>query len=79
MRTTVAATLAFAAFSAALVSAQPQGLRTKDGHPDLQGTYDIASMVSRMLIGILPSPSDERAISAGECDAPKLDVSDSAS
>jgi len=44
MRTTVAATLAFAAFSAALVSAQPQGLRTKDGHPDLQGTYDIASM-----------------------------------
>jgi hypothetical protein len=44
MRTTVAATLAFAAFCAALVSAQPQGLRTKDGHPDLQGTYDIASM-----------------------------------
>ena len=45
MRTTVAAILAFAAFSAALVSAQPQGLpRTEDGHPDLQGTYDIASM-----------------------------------
>src|SRR5260370_13560658 len=44
MRTPVAATFLFAAFAAALTSAQTRDLRTPDGHPDLQGTYDIASM-----------------------------------
>src|SRR2546421_11865176 len=46
MRSTLAATLALSAVTAALVTAQPFSatLRTADGHPDLQGTYDIATM-----------------------------------
>src|SRR5438067_11269051 len=46
MRSTLAATLALSAITAALVTAQSSKatLRTADGHPDLQGTYDIASM-----------------------------------
>src|SRR5438552_19014587 len=45
MRSTLAATLSLFAALAALISAQSRpALRTADGHPDLQGTYDIASM-----------------------------------
>jgi hypothetical protein len=41
MRTTLPLTLPIAVLSAALVSGQAP--RTTDGHPDLQGTDDIAT------------------------------------
>ncbi len=46
MRTTLAVTLALVALTAALASGQTAKPipRTADGHPDLQGTYDIATM-----------------------------------
>src|SRR5438445_4006145 len=46
MRTTLAASLTLVSLTAALASGQAARpiLRTADGHPDLQGTYDIASM-----------------------------------
>jgi hypothetical protein len=46
MRTTLAASLVLIALTAALVSGQASrpALRTADGHPDLQGTFDIATM-----------------------------------
>ena len=46
MRTTLAASLSLVTFTAALASGQAARPipRTADGHPDLQGTYDIASM-----------------------------------
>jgi hypothetical protein len=46
MRTTLAASVALVTALAALPSGQSpaQPSRTPDGHPDLQGTYDIASM-----------------------------------
>src|SRR6267378_695910 len=46
MRTTLAANLTLVTLTAALASGQAARPipRTADGHPDLQGTYDIASM-----------------------------------
>jgi len=46
MRTTLAASLTLVTLTAALASGQAARPipRTADGHPDLQGTYDIASM-----------------------------------
>src|SRR5256885_6748981 len=46
MRTTVAASIALVTLTASIASAQAARptLRTADGHPDLQGTYDIATM-----------------------------------
>ena len=42
--TTLAATVILVACCAALLSAQSKGLRTPDGHPDLQGFWDNSTL-----------------------------------